>query len=225
MSEGKRPPATLRDLPVVPQRNEDVVRLELPEAVERIDFARLFGNTRDVELEVGVGKGRFLLLAASARPEVNFLGVEYAHRYYLRALDRLSKRGLLNVRLAYANVVPLLEERLADASLAACHVYFPDPWPKKRHNKRRFFRAEVLDEVARVVRPGGLLRAATDHPEYAAIIRETVDAHAAFEDAGPDKALWELPGMGDYTTLGVTNFEIKYRREGRPIHRFAWRRL
>lgn len=219
-----RPPSTLRDLPVVPHRNDDLVRLELPEPIERLDLARLFGNPRDVELEVGVGKGRFLLLAASARPEVNFLGVEYAHRYYLRALDRLSKRGFQNVRLAYANVVPLLANGLADASLAACHVYFPDPWPKKRHNKRRFFRADVLDEVARTLRAGGLLRAATDHPEYAAIIRETVGAHAAFEDAGPDRALWELPGMGDYTTLGVTNFEIKYRREGRPIHRFAWYR-
>ncbi len=214
----------LRDLPVGPARSDAIVELTLPEQPAPIDLADLYGNDRDVELEVGVGKGRFLLLAATSRPGINYLGIEVARRFYVRALDRVAKRGLTNVRLVLGDVVPFVRERLGDASLAACHVYFPDPWPKKRHHKRRFFRPDVLDEIARVLRGGALLRAVTDHPEYADIIRELLSAHAAFEDAGPEAALWELPGMGDYTTLGVTNFEIKYRREGRPIHRFAFRR-
>lgn len=212
----------LRDLPVAPARNDDQVRLVLENLPEgRLDLAALFGNDHDVELEVGIGKGRFILLAAAARPDVNWIGIEYAARYFEQSLDRVAKRSYPNVRLLLGDAVPFVRDRLPDAGLAACHVYFPDPWPKKRHHKRRFFRPDMLDEVARVLRPGGLLRAATDHPEYAAAIREAMAAHTAFEDAG-GAAAWDLPGMADYTEHGVTNFEIKYRREGRPIHRFAW---
>jgi tRNA (guanine-N7-)-methyltransferase len=103
-------------------------------------------------------------------------------------------------------------------------VYFPDPWPKKRHHKRRFFQRGALEHLARALRPGALLRVVTDHSEYGMLIRRLLEASPDFEDAGADAALWELPGMGDYTVLGVTNFEIKYRREGRPILRLAWRR-
>ncbi len=212
------------DLPIAGRRNDDLVDVRLEALPPQIDFAALFGNTQDVELEVGIGKGRFLLLAAAARPDVNYFGIEIARRFYLQALDRVAKRDFPNVRMACGDVVPLLKERLAPACLGAAHVYFPDPWPKKRHHKRRFFRPDVLEALERALRPGALLRAVTDHPEYALVIRDEVGARAAFEDAGRDPSLWELPGMGDYTSLGVTNFEIKYRREGRPIHRFAWRR-
>ena len=215
---------TLPDLPVSEERTHDRVRLELPGEPARLDLAELFGNRNPVELEIGVGKGRFVLLAAWSRRDVNFLGVEYARKYLEKAIDRVGKRGLTNVRLAHAEAFSFLRDRLPDGSLAGIHVYFPDPWPKKRHHKRRLFRPEVVAEFARVLRPGGLLRAVTDHPDYAPVIREVMAASPDFEDAGRDPSLWELPGMGDYTTLGVTNFEIKYRREGRPIQRFAWRR-
>jgi tRNA (guanine-N7-)-methyltransferase len=215
---------TLFDPPLSASRTDALVRLALPPEAGRLDLSAMFGNDRPVELEIGVGKGRFLLLAATAQPEVNFIGIEYARRYWSQAVDRVGKRGLTNVRLVLGEAASIVATRLADASIAACHVYFPDPWPKKRHHKRRFFRKEVIDELARVLRGDALLRAVTDHPDYAAVIREVMDQHAAFTAEGRDAALWTLPGMGDYTLLGVTNFEIKYRREGRPIHRFAWRR-
>ncbi len=215
---------TLPDLPVSEARTHDLVRLELPPGSAPLELARLFGNENPVELEIGVGKGRFVLLAAWSRRDVNFLGVEYARKYLEKAIDRVGKRGLTNVRLVHAEAYSFVRDRLPDRSLAAIHVYFPDPWPKKRHHKRRLFRPEVVAEFARVLRPGGLVRAVTDHPDYAPVIREVMAASPDFEDAGRDPSLWELPGMGDYTTLGVTNFEIKYRREGRPIQRFAWRR-
>lgn len=226
------PPTSLPDLPLGPRRTHDVVQWE-PPATGRVDFEALFGRSAPVELEVGVGKGRFLLLAATARPEVDFIGLDYARRYLQRAIDRIGKRGLTNVRLAHAEALSFLTDRLKDRCLSAVHVYFPDPWPKKRHHKRRFFRQQVLDQLARVMRDEAELHAVTDHADYAEVIDEVVKAHPLFESLQPSVArelphetsAWQLSGMDEYTQVGVTNFEIKYRREGRPIHRFAWRRV
>jgi len=214
----------LSDPPLAPVRTDALVRLDLPAEAQPLDLAALFGDERPVELEIGVGKGRFVVLAAAAYPEVNFLGVEYARRYHAQAVERAGKRGFTNVRLAHAEAAAFVRERLADGSLAAVHLYFPDPWPKKRHHKRRFVQPANLDQLARAMKPGALFRAVTDHPGYAAWIAEHLARHGAFADAGTEQALWNLPGMGDHTVQGVTNFEIKYRREGRPIHRFAWTR-
>ncbi len=223
--EGEKPEGyVLRDPPTCAARTDELVQLDLSTIPGRLDLSALFGDDRPVELEIGVGKGRFILLAGAARPQVNYLGVEVARRYHVRAVERVGKRGLTNVRLVHAEASSFIADRLGDSQLAGAHVYFPDPWPKKRHHKRRFFQAATLAELARVLRPGALLRVVTDHPEYADVIVAVVAGRPDFVDAGPDATLWELPGMGDYTTLGVTNFEIKYRRLGWPIRRFAWRR-
>ncbi len=214
----------LSDPPLSGRRTDDLVRLDLPVEAVPLDLPSLFGNGAPVELEIGIGKGRFIVLAAAAFPETNFLGIEYAGRYFLRAVERAGKRGFTNVRLVHGEAAAFLRERLPEASIAAVHLYFPDPWPKKRHHKRRFVQPANLDQLARVMQPGALFRAVTDHPGYGLTIREEVDRHPAFVAAGGPPSLWDLPGMGDHTQLGVTNFEIKYRREGRPIHRFAWRR-
>ncbi len=210
------------DLPIADRRNDDLVRLTLPEPPATLDLESLFGNDHPVEIEIGTGKGRFLLLAATARPDVNFIGVEYAARYLSRAVDRIAKRALSNVRLVHAEAADLLETYLPEGSLSGCHIYFPDPWPKKRHHKRRIIRPDVLALLARSLHRGALLRIATDHAHYAAAISETLALAPDFEQARNSKEYWELPGMGDYTRAGVTNFEIKYRREGREIHRFVW---
>ncbi|NJN63618.1 MAG: tRNA (guanosine(46)-N7)-methyltransferase TrmB [Acidobacteria bacterium] len=211
------------DPPTTAHRTTPLLRLA-PVAPGRIDFEALFGRRAPVELEVGTGKGRFLLLAASAKPEIDFVGVEYGRTYVETTIERLAKRGVSNVRVAHDEAFHFLRERIADESVAAVHVYFPDPWPKRRHRKRRFLRLEVIDDIARILHEGGLLRVVTDHAEYAQSARALLLAHPCFDDAGSAAALWSLPGMDDYTTVGVTNFEIKYRRQGRPIHRFAFAR-
>jgi len=215
------------DLPVSDRRTDALVRSIDAVAEGPIDWGRVFGNDGPVEVEIGVGKGRFLLLAASARPDTNFLGIEYARKYAEKAVDRVAKRALVNVRVVHAEAVEFMRDRISDGSLAAVHAYFPDPWPKKRHHKRRFFRKETLDVLSRVLAPGGRLLAATDHDDYAAVIEETVGEHAAFETClaapGSEQAVI-VPEFDELTAGGVTNFEIKYRREGRTIHGFSWKR-
>ena len=215
---------SLPDLPCASTRTDDLIRLDLERFEGRLDLPALFGNPRDVELEIGTGKGRFLLLAASSRPETNFLGLEYARAYAERTVERIGKRGLTNVRVARAEAADFLARRLAEDSLAGMHIYFPDPWPKKRHHKRRLIRPEVVARMAQVLRPGGLIRVVTDHPDYARVMREVFGADSRFADESADTALWVLPGMERYLGPGVTNFEIKYRRQGRPLHRMIWRR-
>ncbi len=212
------------DLPTSDRHSHELVRLAAP-GEGRLDLVEVFGNEGPVELEIGTGKGRFLLLAAGARPETNFLGIEYARPFLEKAIDRIGKRGYENVRLIHTEAFSFLRDRLADGALAGCHIYFPDPWPKKRHHKRRMIRPAVLDELARLLRPGSKLRVATDHAEYALIIREELEAHASFSKEDASAEAFAIEGMDELTAVGVTNFEIKYRREGRPIHRFLCRRV
>src|SRR6185312_9432534 len=137
-----------------------------------LDWREVFDKDRPVELEVGFGKGLFLLTAAQAHPEINFAGVEIVRKYQLFTATRLAKRDLRNVRVACADALHFLPRFVASSSVQAVHVYFPDPWWKKRHHKRRIFTPEFVAEVARVLAPGGRLLAATDVPEYAAVVAE-----------------------------------------------------
>jgi tRNA (guanine-N7-)-methyltransferase len=191
-----------------------------------IDWQAAFGNDHPLELEIGSGRGRFLMLASYAHPELNYVGVEYARRYAVEAVERIGKRGLANVRLVHTDAVAFLRDRTADGVFSALHLYFPDPWPKKRHHKRRFVRREVLDQLARITRAGALWRIATDHAGYAAEIERQLELHPDFErlPTDPLDPFWDLPGMGPHSEQGVTNFDIKYRREGRAIVRFVYRR-
>lgn len=212
------------DLPLSDVNTSDTIRLARPGGARMLDLDQVFGNTKSVELEIGTGKGRFILLAAASQPDVNYLGVEYASKYLERAIARCGKRGITNVRLVHDEALRFMTCALPTDSISCVHVYFPDPWPKKRHHKRRFFRAEMLAAVARVLAPDGLLKAATDHAKYADAIGEAVAECPYFDRVENDPAHWELPGMSDQLSSGTTNFEIKYRREGRDIRRFVWRR-
>jgi tRNA (guanine-N7-)-methyltransferase len=184
-----------------------------------LDWRAVFGNERPVEIEVGCGKGLFLLTESAAHPDVNYLGVEIERKYQLYTATRLAKRGRPNVRVACADARLLLRDRVAGGSVRAVHVYFPDPWWKKRHHKRRVFTAEFVAEVARVLAPGGRLLAATDVPEYAAVVAELVPAHTPLRPL-PPPAEHEPADDLDY----LTNFERKFRKQGKAIHRFAFAR-
>jgi tRNA (guanine-N7-)-methyltransferase len=183
----------------------------------RLSFAELFGNDRPVEVEVGIGKGRFLLEQAAARPEVNFLGLEWSLKHLRVAKERAERRGLTNVRLYRADARHVLADLLPDASVERLHVYCPDPWPKKRHGKRRFFLPPTAPHLERVLRPGGFLLLSTDVREYFEEIRATIRAGTALVE-GSDP-LFPLQG-----SAAKTNYEAKYEKEGRAIHRACYRR-
>ncbi|MGD9646022.1 MAG: tRNA (guanosine(46)-N7)-methyltransferase TrmB, partial [Pirellulales bacterium] len=130
------------------------------------DPARLFGRTAPVEIEVGSGKGLFLSGAAAARPDVDFLGIEIARKFAQAVAARLARAAVTNARVLNADAQRLFAEVLPDASLAAVHVYFPDPWWKKRHHKRRLMNERFVRDVERTLLPGGLLHFWTDVEEY-----------------------------------------------------------
>jgi tRNA (guanine-N7-)-methyltransferase len=192
--------------------------LPAPDPPAPIDWAALFGNDHPVELEVGFGKGLFLLTAAVANPDVNFVGVEVVRKYQLFTATRMAKRGLRNVRLACADARLFLRDCAGTASLRAVHVYFPDPWWKKRHHKRRVFTSEFAAQCERVLAPGGRLHLATDVEEYFGLMREAL---------APLTGLRPLPGSdepaGDQNYQ--TNFERKAREQGQPVFRAVYERL
>jgi tRNA (guanine-N7-)-methyltransferase len=188
-----------------------------PDPLPPIDWTNLFGNNRDVEIEVGFGKGLFLVTAAAAQPNINFFGIEILRKYQLYAATRIAKRGLTNVRLACADARILLRDCVPEASVAAVHVYFPDPWWKKRHHKRRLCTPEFAASIARVLRPAGHFHIVSDVSEYIAVVGEIVSGLPLLQSA---PAL--LPNGPRHDMDYLTNFERKFRKEGRAIYRAAF---
>jgi tRNA (guanine-N7-)-methyltransferase len=156
---------------------------------------------------------------AALRPEVRFLGVEWANKYLRIAEHRASRRGLENVRFVRLDARELVCRSIPVSSVSAYYVFYPDPWPKKRHHKRRFFQASTVEHLARTLVADGWLHVATDHDEYWSVIEPLLDGDSRFErlpEFGGDE--FPLP-----TDAPLTNFEAKYGLEGRSRHRGSWR--
>jgi tRNA (guanine-N7-)-methyltransferase len=180
-----------------------------------IDWSALFGNDHPVEIEIGMGKGTFITDQAKARPDTNFLGIEWARWFWRYATDRLRRNNCVNARTIRAEAGFFLREFVRDGSVATMHVYFPDPWPKARHHKRRLIQPPFLLQVHRILATGGSLRVVTDHAEYFEQIRQVVTA-------SPLKVIsYDRPGSAGEGEFVGTNFERKYRREGRPFFAIA----
>lgn len=191
---------------------------EQPATDAPIRWAELFGDDKPVVVEIGSGKGLFLANSASRRPDHNFFGVELARKYARLAAERIVKAGLTNVRVWPADAGALMARRVPAASLREVHVYFPDPWWKKRHRKRRVFNETLVESIARTLEPAGELHVATDVEEYFGVIRDLVAADPRFVEIEPPP-LNDPEDDHDY----LTNFERKYRIEGRPVYRSSYR--
>lgn len=132
----------------------------------RLDSRRWFAHPeRSLHVEIGSGKGGFLVQETTARPEVNFLGIEYAREFYAYAADRLRRRQATNVRMLCADATDFLAWRCPAGVVDVIHLYYSDPWPKAKHHKNRVVQHTFLAQVWRVLKPGGELRIVTDHDE------------------------------------------------------------
>lgn len=178
---------------------------------------------RPFELEIGSGKGAFLVGEGGARPETNFLGIEWAREFAEYTADRVRRRALANVRVLCADAGQFLHWRMPDGVCRVIHLYFSDPWPKARHHKRRVVQDAFLADAHRALEPGGELRIVTDHDEYWAWMEAHFDRWSApdrpeprFERLAFD-ASHRAGGALEGELVG-TNFERKYAREGRPFH-------
>lgn len=146
------------------------------EVSEAFDAEAAFGRRAPVVVEIGFGNGEALAQAASLSPETNFLGIEVHRPGVGHLLMRLQERGIPNVRVYCADAVAILSEKLADHSLAGINLFFPDPWPKLRHHKRRLVNHDFARLAASKLAPGGLFHAATDWEDYAKQMREVLES-------------------------------------------------
>lgn len=170
-------------------------------------WMEVFSNEHPVEIEIGIGKGRFILDAARRREDVNYVGVEWAMKYLRMAHARCVRRELSNLRFVRADAREFVEFFVPERSVNAYHIYFPDPWPKKRHHKRRLFNREFLNEVERTLMPGGLLWLATDFAEYFEVMEDVLRESDRLRETD---RVWDG---------AKTNYEEKYLAVGKPIYR------
>jgi tRNA (guanine-N7-)-methyltransferase len=182
-------------------------------------FAGRVASPLPLVVEIGFGRGEFLLALAEESPAQAFVGIEYSAKRTLKMARRIAKRELANVALVEAPAEAVLRDALPDASVACFWLNFPDPWPKKRHHRRRFVQSDTLARIARRLVPDGLLRIATDDPDYAAWIDEHLVAEPALANAyAPDR--WRAAVEDRMPTA----YELEWRALGRSFYFFEYRR-
>ena len=188
---------------------------KMPDPPAPLDLSAVFGRPGPFEVEIGFGKGRFLINAATEWPQTCFLGVEVRDVLRDYVALRLARDELLNARVMQADARQFMHHAIGDGTLQAVHFYFPDPWWKKRHHKRRIWTQDLFRDYERVLEPGGLLHLASD-------VEEVWETLTALAEQCPNLVRAEdsvLP------PLCTTNFEDKALRDGRDVGRTAYRRV
>jgi tRNA (guanine-N7-)-methyltransferase len=178
-----------------------------------ISSEALFGNPAPLEIEVGSGKGLFLATASGIRPENNFLGIEIADKYARAAAVRLARHVRTNAKMIAGDAQPLVANAVADESLEAIHVYFPDPWWKKKHKKRRVLNDKFLQDCCRTLRIGGRLHFWTDVLEYFQATLEFIGQHV------PTLGVPIPEEPSSLQSEGSTHFERRSLRYEIPVYR------
>jgi tRNA (guanine-N7-)-methyltransferase len=185
----------------------------------RLDPARVYGRTAPLTVEIGSGQGHAIVAGASGHPERDFLAVEVFRAGLARTMLDADRAGAGNLRLVEANAPEVLETLLPDGAADEVWVFFPDPWHKSRHNKRRLVKEGFGATAARALRDGGTLRLATDWEDYALQMREVLDAAPEFERA------FDGEWAPRYEGRVMTAFERKGLTKGRDIRDLAYRRV
>jgi len=168
--------------------DEGLPRWGIPYVAAPLDFAAVFGRTAPRFLEIGCGMGETTASIAAAHPENDYLGIEVHTPGVGSLLKEIATRGLTNLRVIQHDAVEVVRDMLPEASLSGIHVYFPDPWPKKRHHKRRLIQPAFVQALARRLAPGGYLHCATDWEEYAQQMLEVLSAEPLLANTARDFA-------------------------------------
>ena len=174
-----------------------------------LDWAKLFGNLRPVEIEIGSGKGAFLLAYAEQHAVLNLLGIENQPRWVRWIERRLERAPRSNARVLCADAGLVVSTFIRDSTIRAYHMYFPDPWWKRRHHRRRLVHADFAAHLFRTLEPRGVLHLATDVADRFEAMKDELSRSAFAIDVAAEPTPWGRP---------LTNFERKYRAEGRPLY-------
>ena len=191
----------------IPPQTKNFDELLEKEKRAPLNYQEVFGNTNPVEIEVGFGTGKFLMAAGKQFPETNFIGLEITRKMVHHVANQAFDNNLMNVMVVLCDGRLYMKHVVPVASVNRVHVYFPDPWTKKKHLKRRVINQEFFDSTYSVLKPGGYLNFYSDHKEYFEYFLEEHKTFSLFKDTVE---------MGFYTP---TSYEQKWTKEGREIYR------
>jgi len=203
----------LHEYPEVVLKSEDLVG--------PMDLIQIFGRSGPMHIEIGSGKATFLVHEAKAQPQADFIGIEWARKYWRHAIDRIGRWGLTNVRIVRDDAPVFLRDFVPEGSVDCFHIYFPDPWPKKAHHKRRLLQQSNVEVMLRLLKPGGMIRIATDHAEYYEQIKQVM---TGFSDR-LEQIKFPRPAAAREGELTGTNYERKYSKDGRAVYTIALRKI
>jgi len=190
------------------------IEIRLSQIEEHVSWPAIFGNTNQVVCEIGSGKGRFLISRAAASPATNYLGIERAVKYHRLIRQRVERRGLTNIRLLNTDAAHFVRTYVPPLSVQHYYILFPDPWPKKRHRKRRLVNGDFLARLLPTLAPGGCIHYKTDFQEY---FEQMLDVSRARHELIEVYCSTIIPGQADPESAD-TSFERKYLMQGRPIY-------
>lgn len=172
------------------------------------DFAAIFGRHAPLLVEIGFGNGESLARMASENPDRDYIGIEVHRPGVGHLMMKLAESGLTNVRIFCHDAIDILEQRIADQSLSGIHLFFPDPWPKKRHHKRRIVRPSFVKLIVRKLKPGGYFHAATDWQNY---------AESMLAELSAEKDLINASKTEDYCDRPAYRPLTKFERRGEGL--------
>lgn len=193
--------------------DDNHVELKYTNIEPPICWEHIFGNPAPVEIEIGFGKCGFLLAIAAYQPTRNFIGIESARKYYRKGIRKVHRAELKNIRLLWGEAFHIFKHYVPDHSVAMIYINFPDPWPKRRHAKRRLLKGEAVELLARKLRPNGGIEIATDMEPYMHQIQEVFRTNTMYE-------------MVSYQTRNhhgkmrpyCSDYEAMFLKEGKTIH-------
>jgi tRNA (guanine-N7-)-methyltransferase len=197
--------------------DDGLPRWGIPYAAATLDYAAVFGRSAPTIMEIGCGMGETTATIAAARPENNFIGIEVHTPGVGSLLKEIAVRELGNLRVIQHDAVEIVRDMIAPGSLAGIHVFFPDPWPKKRHHKRRLLQPPFVHELALRLAPGGYIHCATDWEEYGQQMLEVLSGEALLENTAA-----QFAPRPDYRPL--TKFEQRGLRLGHGVWDVVFRR-